>query len=223
MLHALANGVAKALAAAALILAWPGLAAADLRFEIDPTQNVADLARSGRVALTLDRIQGTYVLDASAVLPALPQELLRVALDYDRYASMGVPHLRESHVLPVTAEADVFYAWTWMSGLGRSSKQYLRVRIRRDLACPGAAALAWTLAPRQPGWPYEQASAFVRLDGSWYVQPIGDRATYVRYHLSAVPDPGLPDALVAWLIKRQLREDARTVIEALAREAAAGR
>lgn len=42
---------------------------------------------------------------------------------------MGVPHLRESHVVAVMTGEDTLYAWTWMSGLGRSSKQYLRVRV----------------------------------------------------------------------------------------------
>jgi hypothetical protein len=215
-------GAIKALVAAALLLVSPGLAGADARFELDPTQNLANLAHGG-IALTLDRVQGTYLLDASAVLPARPEMLLRVALDYERYTRMGIPNLRESHVLTVAAEPDVVYAWTWMSGLGRSSKQYLRVRIRRDLGHPGAVALAWTLAPRQPSWPYEEAPAFVRLDGSWYLQPVGEGASYVRYRLAAVPDPGIPDAVVGWLIKRQLRDAARGVIEALAREAAAGR
>jgi hypothetical protein len=215
-------GAIKGLVAAALLLVSPGLAGADARFEIDRTQNLADLAHGG-IALTLDRVQGAYLLDASALLPARAETLLRVALDYERYARMGIPNLRESHLLTVAAEPDVVYAWTWMSGLGRSSKQYLRVRIRRDLAHPGAVALAWTLAPRQPSWPYEEAPAFVRLDGSWYLQPVGDRTSYVRYRLAAVPDPGIPDAVVGWLIKRQLRDAARAVIQALAREAAAGR
>jgi hypothetical protein len=214
--------VVRSVTWAACLLAWPVLAVAD-GLEIDRTQDLAELVRNGRVAIGVDQDHGAYTLDASAVLPGRAHDLLRVALDYDRYASLGVPTLRESHMLAVTAETDVFYAWTWMSALGRSSKQYLRVRVRRDLARPGAAALEWTLAPRQAGWPYEQAPAFVRLDGFWYLQPIDDRVTYVRYYLSAVPDPTLPDAVVAWLVKRQLREGARAVIEALARAAGPGR
>jgi hypothetical protein len=119
----------RVLASALLLLAWPVLAAAHVRFEIDPTQDMDALARTGRVAIALDRVHGVYTLDASAVLAGRAPDLLRVALDYERYASMGVPHLRESHVVAVMTGEDTLYAWTWMSGLGRSSKQYLRVRV----------------------------------------------------------------------------------------------
>lgn len=204
-------------AAMAWLVASAPVAAADVRFGIDPTLDVAALARSGQVAVAFDRRGGAYTVDASAVLPGTGADLLRAALDYERYAGMGVPNLRECHVVAVAPGEDVVYAWAWMSALGRSSKDYLRVRIRRDLAPAGAAALEWTLAARQPGWPYEQAPAFVRLEGSWYVEPLPGRGSYVRYFLRAVPDPAVPEALLGWLIERQLRTGARGVVEALGR------
>src|SRR5262249_56747838 len=108
-----------------------------------------------------------YPVVCSVVLRGSGDDLLRVALDYERYARIGVPNLRECHVVAVAPADDVVYAWTWMSALGHSSKHYLRVRIRHDLPSAGAAGLEWTLAARQAGWPYEHAPAFVRLEGSW--------------------------------------------------------
>jgi hypothetical protein len=202
------------------LVAWAPVASAEVRLAIDPTRDLAQLARSGQVAIAFDRRDGVYTVDASAVLPGSGAELLRVALDYERYASIGVPNVRECHVVAVFPADDVVYAWAWMSTLGHSSKHYLRVRVRHDLPSAGAAALEWTLAARQAAWPYEHAPAFVRLEGSWYVEPLPGRGSYVRYFLRAVPDPALPDALVGWLIERQLRTGARLVVEALGREAA---
>jgi hypothetical protein len=92
--------------------------------------------------------------------------------------------------------------------------------VVRNLPTPGAAGIRWELVPRQPAWPYEDAPAFQRLDGSWYLEPLSDGAVYARYFMVAVLDPSLPEGLRAWAVKGQLRDGTRGVIQALSREAA---
>ena len=56
--------------------------------------------------------------------------------------------------------------------------------------------------------------------GSWYLEPLADGTVYVRYFLTAVLDPSIPDGMVSWLIERQLADGARSLVQALGREAA---
>jgi hypothetical protein len=93
-----------------------------------------------------------------------------------------------------------------MSGLGQTSKHYLAVHVVRNLASPGAAGIRWELIPRQPAWPYEEAPAFRRFEGSWYLEPFADGTVYVRYFAVAALDPSIPEGLRAWAVKGQLRE-----------------
>ena len=91
-----------------------------------------------------------------------------------------------------------------MSYFGQSSKHYLAVRIERNLTS-GAAGIEWRLARPAPGWRYAEASAFTRLDGSWYLERLAERSTYVRYTLRAVLDTAMPDAMVSWVVKTTAR------------------
>lgn len=175
-----------------LVLGAPTGSTAEPRFEIDPRQDLAELAATRRVAIEVDRLDGLYLLDASAVLPVGVEALLGASLDYDRFVDMGMPNLRASRV----------------------------VSVRRNLRHPGAAGIEWRLVRRQPDWPYEEASAFTRLEGSWYLEPLGPDRVYVRYVLATTLDPSIPDSLVSGLVKRQLREGTREVIQVLGREAA---
>jgi hypothetical protein len=53
--------------------------AGDARFGVDCARDLAELARTGRVAISIERLGGVYTLDASAVLPVDAQRLLRVS------------------------------------------------------------------------------------------------------------------------------------------------
>jgi hypothetical protein len=209
------------LACLALILAGARLGTAgEARLAVDPRQDLAGLARPGQVAVSVERRDGVYRLDASAVLHADQARVLQVSVDYDRYPRMGMPHLRAMRVVSTASEGDLVHAWTWMSCLGQASKHYLAIRIRRELGPGRAAAIEWTLTRRQPGWPYAEAPAFARLDGWWYLEAVGDGETYVRYGTTAVLDPAIPEAVLGWLVTRQLGDGARGIIETVARHAA---
>ena len=70
----------------------------------DQAQDLADLGRTGRIAVAVERTDSTYTLDASAVLRVDAARLLGVSVDYERYTQMGVPNLRASRV--VSTEPD---------------------------------------------------------------------------------------------------------------------
>ena len=214
--------------ATALCIVWAlhGVTAAhagESRFAIDRSKDLAELARSGRVAVSVERAGGVYTLDASAILRVDARRLLDVSLAYERYAEIGVPNLRASHVVSGAAGSDVLQTWSWMSCMGQSSKHYLTVHVARSLAAPGSAGIRWELASRQASWPYEDAPAFRRLDGSWYLEPLGDDAVYVRYYMVASLESTMPEGLRAWAVKEQLREGTLGVVHALSHEAARGR
>jgi hypothetical protein len=195
-------------------------AAGEARFGVDGSLDLAELTRTGRVVMSIERVGNVYTLDASAVIRVDAQRLLGVSLGYERYAEIGVPNLRASRVVSGAPDGNLLYTWNWMSCFGQTSKHYLAVRVVRNLTIPGAAGIRWELAPRRPAWSYEEAPAFQRLDGSWYLEPLPDGAVYARYFMVAVLDPTLPEGLRAWVVKGQLRDGTRGVIQALAREAA---
>ncbi len=211
-----------ALASTGALLLLPALArGGERRFQIDPAQDLADLARRGEVAVRVERRDGGYTVDASAVLRAELPRLLDAATDFERHVEMGMPRLRERHVVGATPGRDTVYVWSRVSGLGRTSGQYVAVRVRRTLEPAGAAGVEWELVPRQPGWPYEETSTLTRLQGSWYLAPLRDGLVYMRYRGTAVLAPGLADLLPGWLVAREVRDTARAALEALAREAGA--
>jgi hypothetical protein len=209
-----------------VVWALHGAAAAhagEARFSIDRTKDLTELARTGRVAVSVDRVGGVYTLDASAILRVDARRLLDVSLAYERYANIGVPNLRASHVVSGAPGSDVLQTWSWMSCMGQSSKHYLTVHVARSLAAPGSAGIRWELASRQASWPYEDAPAFRQLDGSWYLEPLGDDTVYVRYYMVASLESSMPEGLRAWAVKEQLREGTLGVVYALSREATRGR
>jgi hypothetical protein len=180
---------------------------------------LAGTARTGALLTTVERDGEAYVVRASGVLPVDAARLLRTSLDFERYEALGLPGLRASRVVGGRGP-DTLYTWSWVTGLGRSSKHYLAVAITREPDAPGAGVVRWHLARREPGWPYEDAPAFTRLDGSWSQEPREDGTVAVHYHLVAVPATELPDRLVGWLLRRQLEAGARQLVETLARAAA---
>jgi hypothetical protein len=204
----------------ALLVLAPAAGAAEPRFQIDPGQDLAALIRTGQTVISVERVNGVYALDASAVLRVDLQSLLAASLDYERYPRMGVPNVRESHVVWAAPDGDQLCTWSRLSYLGQSSQHYLAVGVARNLTPSGAAGIHWQLVPARPSWPFPEASAFRRLDGSWYLEPLGPDLVYVRYFAVAGLDPGIPDAIVSWVIRRQLAAGARDLIQALGREAA---
>jgi hypothetical protein len=192
--------------------------ASDAPLAIDPRQDLADLQRSGRVAVQVDRLDGVYVVDASAVVHAELPALLEASLDYDRYARIGMPHVREMR--------------SWSPGRpgsplrlelgerpGRSSKHYLAVRVHPRLGPSGDAGIEWTLARRRSRLAL-RGGLGVQTARRGVVPRRSERTVYVRSVVTAVFDPGIPEAMAPWLVKRQLREGARGAIETLVRAAA---
>jgi ribosome-associated toxin RatA of RatAB toxin-antitoxin module len=193
--------------------------AGETRFGADATQDLGELARTGRLAISVERTNDLYRIDASAVLRVDARRLLGASIDYERYQQFGVPNLRASHVVSGAPSKDLLYTWSWVSYLGYASKHYLAVQVVRNLQVSGATGICWELVSRQPAWTYEDASAFTRLDGSWYIEPLAEDVVYVRYYLVAALDQSVPEGLRAWAVKRQLREGTRGVVEALAHQA----
>jgi hypothetical protein len=148
------NRVGTAMAIGLLLAALARVAAAaEARLEIDPAYRLGDLARSAEPALTIDRHDGVYLVDASAVLDADPTRLLAASLAYDRYARMGMPNVRDSRVVAVEGDGTRRFVWASMTGLGQASKHYLAVHVREHLEPAGAAGVRWELAPTRPSWP----------------------------------------------------------------------
>jgi hypothetical protein len=190
----------------------------ETRFAIDPKVNVQQLAQSGEVVSRADRVGDTLLADASAVLRVPFNKLWDASLDYDHYVEMGMPNLKESHLV-VRDSVDHLYTWSRMQILTLDSSHYLEVRALRGLTPSGAVGSEWQLASRQANWQYPDASAFGRLEGSWYMEPLPDGSIYVRYFLSAVVETGIPDFLVDLVAKKHFREGVRGVIQALAKRA----
>src|SRR5262249_12080861 len=76
-------------------------------FGADTTQDLGELARTGRLAISVERTDDVYRLDASAVLRVDARRLLGASVDYERYVQFGVPNLRASHVVSGATSEDV--------------------------------------------------------------------------------------------------------------------
>jgi ribosome-associated toxin RatA of RatAB toxin-antitoxin module len=199
----------------------PGVAG-ELRFQIDPAVNLGQLSQSGEIETRVTRDGDLIVSDASAVVSADPEKLLSASTDFNRYPDMGIPHVKESKILPGSTP-DILYTWTSMEMTGRSSKHYLEVRVARNLNSAKAMGTSWQQIRRQGSWSHPDDSTFEQLNGSWYIEPIGNGKVYVRYFLYAKLDTRIPGFLLDLIAKRQFRNGVKDIIRILAREASARR
>jgi hypothetical protein len=200
-----------------LLIALP-VSAYETRFEIDKSLNLNDLANSGQVQIKLNKTKGVYYTDASAVLNTDAETLLRLSTDYDHYKEMGFPNVEASRVVERVNDSHL-YTWTHMSTSGVTSKYYLQVLISWGLNPAGAIGIQWEQARRKPNWPYEDKSAFSRFDGSWYLETISPGKVYLRYFVAADIDLPLPGFLIDGIVKKQLKDGVRDLIQLLARKA----
>jgi hypothetical protein len=192
----------------------------DARFQIDPAADLVQLERSGDITAKVVKSNGAYRSDASAVLNVNIHTLFAKSIDFDHFQQMGIPNVEQSKIVEYNG-GDILYTWTQMSTAGRTSKHYLEVRIDRHLTRSGAMGVMWELSPKRASWPYVSDSAFDRLEGSWYVEPLPNGKVYVRYFLNGDVDTSLPSFLVDLVAKRQFKKGVEDIIRILAREAGA--
>jgi len=207
----------------ALVLSGIGLfhasfvCAFDGRHSRDPEVSFDQLRSQLGLPVVKKVVRGKRIqVDSSAILPQVSvDKLLERSLDFDRYVQMGMPHLRESVIVGRSESESMIYVWSHMvlsaMGIPMSSKHYLRVH-----QLPTGSE--WELVPKRPSWTKEESSAMNTLDGSWYVESLGNNEAYVRYWLALEPDvsPSLVDVVVGG----QLQRGVSKVIQVLAREAA---
>jgi hypothetical protein len=207
------------LSVVALGLAGGDAHAMETRFGVDARVDVEALARTGKVEVHDGREGRFYSADASAVLRVDLDRLEEVSLQYDRYVEFGMPGLRRSHI--VRSEGGMRHIWTEMESYGIVSRHYLHAEAGLRLP-EEARGIQWELLRpgKGAGYPFPDQPAFARLDGSWYLRPIGQGRVYVRYFLLGDPTVSLPDFLLEGMIRRQFREGVVGVIRALARAAA---
>jgi hypothetical protein len=193
--------------------------AMETRFGIDARVDVEELARTGKVEVHDVREGRFYSADASAVLSVDLDRLEEVSLQYDRYVEFGMPGLRRSHI--VRREGAMRHIWSEMESHGIVSRHYLHAETGLRLP-EDSRGIQWQLLRpgKGAGYPYPDQPAFVRLDGSWYLRPIGQGRVYVRYFLLGDPSVALPDFLLEGIVRRQFRDGVVGVIRALARAAA---
>ncbi len=187
------------------------------RHSVDPSVVLQDLREmKGVPQMRKERSGRRIIVDSSALLDRVdPEKLVSEAMRFDDYVAMGMPHLKSSRVVATSESENILHVWSHMvlSALGVpfSSKHYIRVH-----RLPTGSE--WELEPKQQSWPFPESSALEALDGSWYVQTLGQDEAYVRYWLSMEPD--VAPAIVDSVVGGQLQSGVRKVIEALARQAA---
>lgn len=187
------------------------------RLEIDPALKPADLDHlraSGEVVARTWKTNGTFYADASAVVAGADVEKLKAAsLDFDRYAQMGMPAVKDCKV--VERKGDYLYNWNHLNQFGIVSKHYLEVHVL-------PVGSEWELAQRRPAWPYAQDTTFTRLDGSWFMQALPDgKGVYLRYFVASVMDLGFLESVVEGQVKKQMGDGVKAMVQILAKEAAA--
>jgi hypothetical protein len=193
----------------------------EARLAIDPSINLKELAQTGEVRVKIVKSSGVFFSDASAVIRVDMVKLIDASVDYDRYTEMGMPNLRESHIIEKARDGFTLFTWSKMSTLGVTSQHYTEVRVLPAFK-DGKFACEWELSrrrPGRPGWIYEDSPAFSRLDGSWYLETLPDGSIYARYFLAADIDTVIPDFLVDGVARKNFGEGVRRVIQVLARQA----
>jgi ribosome-associated toxin RatA of RatAB toxin-antitoxin module len=189
----------------------------ETRFEINA--EIFNQLRVGEVQVSTHESRGVFYADASAILHANPSQLLEIALDYESYPRLQMPTVVQCRIVE-RASPDLLYMWSQTTSNGVTSRHYNEVQVIRQINANKASGIKWELTPKASRWTHVQKTSFKRFDGSWFVEPLKDGRVYVRYFLAADFDTGLPDFIMGGMIRRELGNNVRRVIQILAREAA---
>ncbi len=192
--------------------------AIETRYGIDTTQDLGALARSGELVIKIDRRDRKVSVDGSAVVKVDPDKYMTVIKQYERYPAFGIESIKEVHVVE-RGPGDVVFVWHNVAASGRESKQYMEFRERPVLSNTRARGMEWQMVSRRSNWGYEAKSAFVTIAGSWYLEPLADGNTYIRYFQQADIDSGLPGWLIEIVIRNTFMNDSKKAYESFVRAA----
>ncbi len=185
----------------------PAAYAGETRMHRDPAVDVPALISKGAIVVRTGRNGARYEADSSAVLSGVSFAKLQAnSADVGEFRKMGMPNVKQSKW--VVREARSAVAWTEMSMAGQTSRHYLDVQFEGN-------GCYWELTQKRPSWPHEEDSKFRVLDGSWYMEDLGQGRVYVRYFLSAEIDSSVPDFLIENVLNSQLPASMRKGIRIL--------
>jgi hypothetical protein len=195
-----------------MVLIASSAQATEVRLQVNSATSLDALRESQDIQVTTGRSGDVFTVDASAVLDIIPSRFEAVAMDFDLQSSLGMPETPESHT--VDHHGDEIVAWIHMAAIGANSKHYFDLHVLHNGVAPAYAwAASWQMVRAQPGWPYEDAPAFGKIEGSLYVLPLGSagpdtrQPTYVRYFSLAQVQTILPAWLISGFVRGQLASD----------------
>lgn len=177
----------------------------------NPAVDIRLLEINGEAAVSESVFGREYIFDASTVVSVPAEKLLASALDYSRYPEMGMPHLSATEVVEVSGES--LWVWNQMTYAGFNTSYYLEVQRY------GRLGIVWSRIDKRDHWPYEEKVILDKLSGSFYLEPLADGTTYLRYVMIVRPKYWIPKVLIDQFIRTQSAEGIRTVIKALLNDA----
>lgn len=173
----------------------------------------------------------TYEVDGEAVLEVPAEAIFKVSIDYDNYKDFA-PFVLDNRVVELADNDDYwpasdYYVWTKMRYTGKywgikktmTSMYYLHAQPRFGVVKPNDYATRWVLAPKRKGWKFPTESYFSVLDGSWYILPLDERRTYVRYFIKMRTDTWIPNGIIRSVLEDSLRPNVMKLILAIGNRA----
>jgi ribosome-associated toxin RatA of RatAB toxin-antitoxin module len=176
----------RLLAGGALILALSGSAAAR------PGLDAARLADLGRYeVLTFNDPAGGGIERGKAigVIDATPEEVFRIATDYNRYADF-MPRVTSSRIKEATADhalVEMTADLNWPAGVSTVTAQYRYQKLSGDIYRVTFDKVAGSLK---------------QYVGALYIEPFAPGKTAITYELVAVPDTLAPKGAINRGVRR---------------------
>jgi hypothetical protein len=197
---------------------WQG--AARLEVGIPPEQLELDKPVVAMVSKNED-----YWIDSAAIVSADADRIFEVSRDYDHYADIA-PFVLDSRIMPSEKGTTDLFVWSKM----RYEVQfvikthlipmyYLRVQPLAGVLQPNDFGLRWRLETPHEGWKFPTETYFSILDGSWYILPLGQGRTYVRYYLRIRTNTWVPNSVVRSMLRDSLEPGIKRLILSIAKRA----
>lgn len=173
----------------------------------------------------------TYEVDSEAVVEVPAENIFKVSLDYDSYKQFA-PFVLDNRTVESSDNNDSwpatdYYVWTKMRYTGSymlikktmTSMYYLHAQPLMGAVKPNDFATRWVLEKKHEGWKFPTESYFSVLDGSWYILPLDEHRTYVRYFIKMKTDTWIPNRVVKSVLKDSLKPSVAKLVLAIANRA----
>jgi hypothetical protein len=161
-----------------------------------------------QVAMSAD---GTFVLQAEALVTSPINRVLANSVDYEAYVRKQVPTVKDVKI--ISDKGNALLVWFKNEVALHESRFFVNVNVQSDR---DSALVKWSLASTTSAGRYTSNDTVASLSGSWNLQADeSGKKTHIVYRLSMKPKTDVPPVLIRSVLSRSLKRQVQALFKIL--------